>query len=723
MRKIIIDDNKSFANSIKSSDNDIIYTNNAFSYDYNANVIINGKSNLRELADDIIPKVIPDDVVLFININLKIGLDKRQESKGIELLIWLRIRGVIKHCVLYSFETLHALLNRQPKYLIATSKGTSFVQLPYNLININLTKLNEEEAKDENLKNCLKSAFSISQFRHRDANWWGVKQLWDVHQVATRGVFLEEYPSSLEDKFKELNNHIADFIYGMDTVHLKDYIYNFEYEIKSKLALLQKSLNELENKVARDNDQLSFLNDYLNIIDEKIKDLVENFRRYFSNTSKEFREINDDIDKQKSEKKETSGIIAELSNEQFRKIKDKEDLQQTIEEYRAKLSNIFAALNSDFFKENLPVIDREVRVLQIDDQAEQGWAEIFQYIIYRGILSPNFRYLVPSKSYVNEIGNFYEEKNEDNTLKKDCVKKVIEDFNPSLILLDFRLFDETNRSIDIENVSGKILLEKIRHDFKSIPVIMTSASNKIWTYEKLIKLGADGFWIKEGLDEQRTVSETVENYKRFLELVSITTSRKFATLKSFALDIRKIKMNQESFWWENHKWREDFKDVTGTIIIPGITHCNKENLFAILDELVILLRTYLHQTELKSVYNPFQGREWFYVSLILQHAGKLVELVHEFNKVHRNYNHVKTINSYEKYSRKDKLGGSIYYLRSQSSHMLDNVEINWDAMKDTIENIILWLRNTPKSSTVQDRIKFVNNKKNHMIHKKLTNTN
>ena len=124
MKYLIIDDNETFAKQLfkqltgneSNSENDTLKPSS---------------ENLNELAESI-KSIINgnNDVVLCINVNLEAGKDSRQLQKGIELLIWLRIKDVLNHVVLYSFETLHAILNRNPKHHVATSKGTSFVQLP-----------------------------------------------------------------------------------------------------------------------------------------------------------------------------------------------------------------------------------------------------------------------------------------------------------------------------------------------------------------------------------------------------------------------------------------------------------------------------------------------------------------------------------------------------------------------------------------------------------------
>jgi hypothetical protein len=182
-----------------------------------------------------------DNIVFFINVNLLAG-GKRQEQKGIDLLIWLRIKKVMNHVVLYSFETIHTLLNREPKHLIATSIGTTFVQIPSDFSELNLEKLCFEKAEENNLKQTLNTAFDVIRFRHTYANVWGLIRLLEVHEELRPGscaklimenkvVFDTKIASSIE-------YNIAEFLFV-------DKQKNVLTEIKKGQII--KVLEELEN--------------------------------------------------------------------------------------------------------------------------------------------------------------------------------------------------------------------------------------------------------------------------------------------------------------------------------------------------------------------------------------------------------------------------------------------------------------------------------------------
>jgi predicted RNA-binding protein with RPS1 domain len=201
------------------------------------------KHTAREISDAIIKTYNPvknQTIILFINVNLKVGKDSRQLQKGIELLIWLRIKGVMNHCVLYSFEDLHTILNREPKHLIATSKGTTFVQLPSDFSRINLEKINGVKADIGNIKKTLKAAFDIAKFRHSYANMWGLKRLLEVHKffVTSFDERIIKYDTEITSS---LEYNIAEYIFSEHSnLNLN---YNYKNTIGQALTNLQELLH------------------------------------------------------------------------------------------------------------------------------------------------------------------------------------------------------------------------------------------------------------------------------------------------------------------------------------------------------------------------------------------------------------------------------------------------------------------------------------------------
>lgn len=175
------------------------------------------KHTTREIADAVIETHDPaknKKLILFINVNLHSGKDSRQQQKGIELLIWLRIKGVMNHCVLYSFEDLHTILNREPKHLIATSQGTTFVLLPNNFSKLKYELLKGDTAKKDNLTETIKVSFENTGLQHKLANIYGLWFMFNLHNNYFKDERLDVniFGKEFIESFNPLQLHIANFL-------------------------------------------------------------------------------------------------------------------------------------------------------------------------------------------------------------------------------------------------------------------------------------------------------------------------------------------------------------------------------------------------------------------------------------------------------------------------------------------------------------------------------
>ncbi len=158
---------------------------------------------------------------------------------GLELLIWLRIKGIKTHIVLVSLFSLEELIKNCKNAFILGSKGTSFFQIPFLPSSAELIELSKETSKDDNLKTYLSSIFDIIHFRHAYANVWGLKRLTEVHKLYFPDFALED--DKVDKVSVSLNYNIAEFLYsdkGKNTLS-KD----LDNDIKSSLGVIKSSHN------------------------------------------------------------------------------------------------------------------------------------------------------------------------------------------------------------------------------------------------------------------------------------------------------------------------------------------------------------------------------------------------------------------------------------------------------------------------------------------------
>jgi len=141
---------------------------------------------------------------------------------GLELLIWLRIKGVNTHIVLVSFFSLEALMKNTKNAFILGAEGTTFCQMPFIPYSAELTELSKNLSKDDNLKTYLSSIFDFVHFRHAYANVWGLKRLVEVHKV-----FYPHFDNSqisYGDVLNSLNYIIGEFIYHRSELNINNQI-------------------------------------------------------------------------------------------------------------------------------------------------------------------------------------------------------------------------------------------------------------------------------------------------------------------------------------------------------------------------------------------------------------------------------------------------------------------------------------------------------------------
>lgn len=186
------------------------------------------------------------------------------------------------------------------------------------------------------------------------------------------------------------------------------------------------------------------------------------------------------------------------------------------------------------------IVTEEGKVLYIDDEVDKGWG-----LIFRKICSP--------RKY-DSIGSDF--KNMDSSSIVQSTIEKIKDFDPDVVILDFRLHDDDFENTEPENVTGYRILDNIKSINRGIQVIILSATNKIWNLLELQKAGADGFILKESpelsVDENYSKNAIGEIYKT----INTRLGKKY--LKVLFNDIENIKKkdlsseirNQLDLFWE-----------------------------------------------------------------------------------------------------------------------------------------------------------------------------
>lgn len=135
-----------------------------------------------------------------------------------------------------------------------------------------------------------------------------------------------------------------------------------------------------------------------------------------------------------------------------------------------------------------------MKILLIDDLADKGWKQVLEKAV--------------TKTPIEAATNIQEAK-----------EKLKEKYD--LIFLDMRLNETDHTNHKVEEYGGFKLLQEIRGDFRNVnfptPIILITASNKIWNIDKFKEYGVDFYYIKEHPNFVYSKEFSKENLKHLQE--------------------------------------------------------------------------------------------------------------------------------------------------------------------------------------------------------------
>jgi CheY-like chemotaxis protein len=149
-----------------------------------------------------------------------------------------------------------------------------------------------------------------------------------------------------------------------------------------------------------------------------------------------------------------------------------------------------------------------MKILLIDDKANKGWRQILEMLFpVQGI-------------------QVY------SAVNIDQAKQNLED-KYDIIFLDVRLERNDHNHRDVKNYSGYKVLEYIKSDFLNVnfstPIMLFTASDKIWSIQEFLNYGVDAFYVKEHPDNVFDKQISRENFevlkKDFERLVRLSPKR------------------------------------------------------------------------------------------------------------------------------------------------------------------------------------------------------
>lgn len=600
-----------------------------------------------------------------------------QNNSGIALVKFLRMMDVRHHLVLVTPYTPLQLIRENPSNLITTSKGISFTKYLYEFSNKTQLELETVASRKfdekQDLKPCILAEFRLPEDeRHNWANWWGIVQLIDTQ----RNIFPNEqikffcngnietpYPHKVFAKLKELKSQQAIYLFGHSPADF----------IKATNELIIGDLEKQSRVVFND---IQYIEKRLTASNRKNPkhDYWVDMKDYFHNLAVENLASGNSADFYSEEQK--MDCIIEQKKLELNQLKEKgTQLELSLEEIKASGNNRVLDLSTDnnliseIIKVKKSLTSTPPKILYIDDQAKEGWSEIFQLLLYGKMSYSHFLFIYDCSSDIDTLFIY--------------LKKKILDFRPDLILLDIRLKNEIGTYIQLNGLSGAKILERIRSEFPGLPVMMTTASNKAWTFQEIMNIGADAYWIKEGIDNHNAPEDIILNYYRFFWLINQLNDRKYKVLRDFSQFVKEI--DYYGGWWNNFQKQLKIKPIK--------IRSNSEELKKLLHEVVENIRMYLHYIHLEYGINNSHSdiSDSYYSSSIINKLGNVIEIIHDIKE--EDYERVEGIGidvSGMIRKRGDFDGNEIRNVRHKASHR-EFYLTDWEKLEEMIERVKIYL--------------------------------
>lgn len=123
---------------------------------------------------------------------------------------------------------------------------------------------------------------------------------------------------------------------------------------------------------------------------------------------------------------------------------------------------------------------------------------------------------------------------------KEWINENINSDNPiNLFIIDLRLHEEDFTEEDPNMLSGIQIVEYIKSKNRGIQVVVYTASNKVWNYQKCMGLGVKHFSIKESPETFNSRKESKSLLKEFLG--AVTNASDLSYLADLHRNIEKVK--------------------------------------------------------------------------------------------------------------------------------------------------------------------------------------
>ena len=472
-----------------------------------------------------------------------------QEAEGRELLLWLRLEHKLLCPILlagfHSEEDIRATKRNRPERFLIHAPGNRYVQIPappdqWSELEqwLGRSAITEAELAAE-YGPYLRAGFDIAQFRHSLANKFGLKTTWDIHDLLFKK---RSYPSELATLLSTNKDLIlAEALYPLPVSALQNLIRERRRRIEQERTTVHERLGALEQAIK--NNTLTHAQAIERVMDLVLASemlLLESGNVEYPPTDRVA--ITDRSAQRWAEALEEASIAGQLDEAIVIDRMQASEMNFQLAEIKENLGRVPDEVRKDVVGGSaVPNIRSTMRVLHVDDELNIGWADLMRRVIDpSNEAPPNYVGLQPAYKDLDAI--------------VQEVLIAIQTNAPDIVLLDLRLRGIEDQGVTQDDPpSGVHVLRAIRQKHKTLPVIITTASNKLWSYRMVMRDGADGYWMKQGVELGWGAAEVFGNYVDLRWMISLADRPLVRAMRKLE-QLHAWMGHTANQWWAQGRW-------------------------------------------------------------------------------------------------------------------------------------------------------------------------
>lgn len=311
------------------------------------------------------------------------------------------------------------------------------------------------------------------------------------------------------------------------------------------------------------------------------------------------------------------------NNLQFSKAKMLYDLNHNVLEYKDNLKDKRSSTSK---------LLKNKKIVYVDDQGKgKGWFSLIRRLI--DVSEDQLKGVEPEQL-----------NNRDNTINyTNTIEKII-NHKPDIIFLDLRLLGDYEKNLNIESTSGSVLLRKIREWQPSIPVLLTSATDRIKSFDVLNKspYNINAIWTKPRVDKKGfNATKTLLDLYKKIQAIAAQSNDKIG-LQLIEIDYRiknrllpeinsNFVNNFDYIIFDTNYFCDTYGDLTNNIM----------SLMTIVEKEECTVKPVIIDDVVKEVYlNSYKKKVNASFSRVSRFSSKLISQLFNTNKVFSLYKEV-----------------------------------------------------------------------------------